>query len=85
MGLFNRNPMMGGMGAPGFPSYRKNTGLKTIFFIIALIFAIFFINYPFAFFKVPEAILKYENWIIFVGGVLLLISAVVSIMKRRTY
>jgi predicted membrane channel-forming protein YqfA (hemolysin III family) len=77
--------MMGRMSPVGFPTYRRNTGLKTVFFIVALIFAVFFINYPFAFFKVPDAVMKYENWIVFVGGVLLLIGAIVSVTKRRTY
>lgn len=84
MGLFNRNQMPG-MGSAGFPPYKRNTGLKTIFFIISLVFAIFFINYPFAFFKVPEVVLKYENWIVFVGGILILIGAINFIRKSRTF
>ena len=69
MGLFNSNQM-------GLPTYRKNTGLKVVFFIISLVFAIFFINYPFDFFTVPESILKYEKWIIFAGGLLILLGFV---------
>lgn len=68
MGLLSSNPT-------GFPTYRKYTGLKTIFFIICLVFALYLINYQFKFFVAPESVLKYENWILFVGGVLLLIGA----------
>jgi hypothetical protein len=70
MGLFNRNSM-GSM-----PGYRKNSGLKTIFAIISIVFAAFFINYPFSFFIVPESIMKFENWIIFAGGILIVLGMV---------
>lgn len=60
----------------GYQSYKRNTGLKTVFFVVSVIFAIFFINYPFAFFKIPETIMKFENWIIFVGGILILLGAI---------
>ncbi len=73
--MFNRNPMLGG-NPMGFQTYRRNTGLKIFFSIVSLIFAAYFVNFPFAFFKVPEAVLKFQNWIIFAGGVLILLGAV---------
>jgi len=67
MGLFNPSPM-------GLPGYRRNSGLKAIFSIVSIVFALYFLNYPFSFFTVPESILKFENWIIFAGGILILIG-----------
>jgi hypothetical protein len=64
------------MGSLDFPTYKKKTGLKTIFFLVSFIFAIFFVNYPFQFIKIPESILKFENWIIFAGGIFILFGAV---------
>lgn len=76
--MFNRSPM-------DFGSSRRNTGLKTVFFVINLIFAIFFINYPFNFFKIPETIMKFENWIIFVGGILILLGAINYMRASKRY
>ena len=78
--MFNRNPM--GMG---FPTYRRNTGLKVIFFIVSLVFAVFFINYPFNFFTVPESIMKFQNWIIFVGGILILLGFANYLRASKRY
>ena len=60
----------------GLETYKKKTWLKILFFVVSLAFAIYFINYPFNFFKVPESVLNFENWIAFVGGILILIGAV---------
>ena len=79
MGLFNPSPM------GGLPGYRRNTGLKTIFAIISVIFGIFFLNYPFSFFKVPESILKFESWIIFAGGILILVGMVNYFRASKRY
>ena len=69
MAMFNPNPM-------GFQTYRKNSGLKTVFSIVSIVFAVYFLNYPFSFFVVPESIVKYENWIVFAGGILILIGMI---------
>lgn len=79
MGMFNSDSM------GGLPTYRKNTGLKTIFAIISLVFAAYFINYPFNFFKVPEPVLEFEKWIIFVGGILVLIGMVNLFRASKKY
>ncbi len=68
--MFNRNPM------GGLPTYRKNTGLNIIFSIISLALAAYLINLPFGFFTVPEFILKLEKWIIFAGGIFVLIGLI---------
>ena len=77
--MFNSN-MMGGL-----PTYRKNTGLKIFFSVVSLVFAVYLINYPFSFFKVPESVLKFENWILFVGGVLVLIGGINFIRASKKF
>lgn len=80
--IFNRNPMGIGMG---MRPYRRNTGLKTIYALVSVIFAVFFINYPFNFFKVPEAIMKFENWILFAGGILIVIGMINYFRATRRF
>jgi len=45
------------------------------FFIVYLVFALYFINYPIRFVKIPESFLSFEPWIIFIGGLLILLGA----------
>ncbi len=45
------------------------------FFILYLVFALYFINYPLNFVKIPESFLGFEPWIIFIGGLLILFGA----------
>lgn len=58
-------------------------GAKFLFFILFLVFAAYFLNAPFVFFKTPDFLVKANNWIIFGGGVLLVIGAFNSL--RRYY
>jgi hypothetical protein len=76
--MFNKNQM-------GFPAYRRNTGMKIFFFALSIIFAAYFINFPFNFFKVPESILKFQNWIIFAGGLLILMGLVNYLRASKKY
>ena len=78
MGLFNSNQM-------GIQPYRNNTGLKILFFILSLVVGLYFLNTPFSFVKIPETILGFQNWIIFVGGILVIIGAVNYMRLRRRY
>ncbi len=78
MGLFNSNQM-------GIQPYRNNTGLKVLFFILSLIIGLYFINVPIAFVKIPESLLGIQNWISFVGGILIIIGAVNYLRLRRRY
>ncbi len=52
------------------------TGPNWFFVLIYLIFAIYFINYPFALVKIPENISNFNEWIIFAGGILILFGAI---------
>jgi len=57
-----------------FDQYRKGPNIFLI--IVYLIFGVYFIDQPFQFIKLPEAISSFEPWIIFVGRILILIGAV---------
>ena len=78
MGLF-------GPSAMGLPTYRRNTGLKILFSIVSSIFAAYLLNFPFSFFKVPESILKFENWIFFASGILVLVGMVNYLRASKRY
>jgi len=79
MGMFGSDPM------GGLPTYKKNTGLKTIFAIISIVFAKIVFNPAFNFFTLPESILKFENWIIFAGGILILIGMINLFRASKKY
>lgn len=48
----------------------------TIGFFIYLLMGLYFINYPFNFIKIPEFVSSFEAWIIFVGGILILVGGI---------
>lgn len=48
---------------------------KLFMLLLYLVLGLYFINYPFAFVEIPEYITNYERWIIFAGGVLILLGA----------
>lgn len=74
------------MGMQGLETYRKRTGLKALFILLYLLFGIYFLNKPFNFIQIPEAVLGFEQWIIFAGGVLLIIGAINYFrLSRRTF
>ena len=50
---------------------RKGKGLFAFLYII---FALYFLNSPFKFVKIPAQVSAVEPWIIFIGGVLLVIG-----------
>jgi len=67
-----------------FDQYQK--GPNTFLMIIYLIFGLYFVNFPFQFVKIPESFMGIEKWIIFVGGLLILLGAVNYFrVKRRVY
>jgi len=65
----------------------KNSGVPkgpNLFLIVLyLLLGIYFINYPFQFIKIPEAILKADSWIIFAGGLLLVLGSVHYFQAKR--
>jgi len=55
---------------------KRATEAHILGILIYVVFAIYLINHPFQFIKIPEFILKYDSWIIFVGGILVLFGAI---------
>jgi|TARA_B100001079_G_C16245907_1_gene441104 hypothetical protein len=45
-------------------------------FIVYLVFGIYFINSSFNFIKIPEVISNFNQWIILLGGVLILLGGI---------
>lgn len=52
---------------------RKRVNL--IIFLAYLVFGAYFINQPFAFLEIPEIVSKFDMWIIFAGGILMIFGA----------
>ncbi len=48
---------------------------KYLVFLVYFVFGLYFVNYPFNYFEFPELILVYNSWIIFLGGILILIAS----------
>ncbi len=53
--------------------------------LLYIIFALYFINYPFRIVKIPESFSSIEPWIIFVGGILLVIGGFSYFRRGRVY
>jgi len=61
-------------------------GPNAFLMIIYFLFGLYFVNFPFQFVKIPESFSTIEGWIIFVGGLLILLGAVNYFrVKRRVY
>jgi hypothetical protein len=60
-------------------------GSRFLLFIIFLLFAAYFLNAPFTFFKIPAFLTKIDKWIIFAGGVLLVLGAFNYLRVSRRY
>lgn len=58
-------------------------GGAIIVFLLYLVFGLYFITSAFNFFTMPEIILKFDKWIILVGGVLILIGGVNYFRARK--
>ncbi|MBW6442732.1 hypothetical protein K0A97_03050 [Patescibacteria group bacterium] len=65
--------------------YQKKNQSKGIFLFLYLIFAAYFLNYPFRFMEVPEFFLSIDQWIIFFGGILLILGAYNHLRKKATF
>lgn len=53
-------------------------------FVLYIVLALYFINFGFEFIKIPEVISNFNKWIIFAGGILLIIGGI-NFMKTRKY
>ncbi|MFH1585509.1 MAG: hypothetical protein ABIB79_01955 [archaeon] len=63
--------------------YVKKKGVNMIVFLLYIILGVYFINVPFNFFKIPDIVTKYNNWIVFAGGILMLFGAINYFQAKR--
>jgi hypothetical protein len=78
MGLFNRNPYMGGMGVPP-----RTGGIKVFLLILGVALGLYFLNLTFLWIKIPAlpvAMVKPFNAI---TGILLIILGIMSVVRPR--
>jgi len=66
----------------------REKGVNFVFFLFYLILGAYLVNIPFNFILIPEYISKFNIWIIFVGGLLVILGAVnyfrIKRLKRLT-
>ncbi|MBU0894087.1 MAG: hypothetical protein KKF48_04315 [Nanoarchaeota archaeon] len=58
---------------------------KMIIFVVYLFFGIYFINYPFEIVKIPAFISTMESWLLFIGGILIIIGGINFFRASRGY
>jgi len=64
-----------------YPIKKKHVN---IFILLAyLILGVYFISFPFNFFSIPEYVSKFDSWIIFAGGILMLFGAINYFRLRK--
>ena len=59
----------------GSDPYLKK-GPNWLFFLIYLVFGVYLVAYPFSLINIPEIVSNFDKWIIFVGGILILLGAI---------
>ena len=66
---------------------RRGGGITWLLLILYLIFGAYFINFALNFFLIPAAITAaiepYNKWIIFVGGILIILGAITHFRLQR--
>jgi len=62
----------------------KNRNVNAFIFLAYIILGIYFLSFPFTLpFVVPEYVLKFNSWIVFVGGILMLFGAINYFRVRK--
>lgn len=51
-------------------------GGKLIFFLVNLIFGIYLVNTGFVFFQIPEIVSRFDNLIISIAGILIIVGGI---------
>lgn len=59
--------------------------MRWLLLILFVVVGLYLLNYPINIIKMPQAILKIEPWIIFSGGVLLIIGGISYFKTSRYY
>ena len=62
------------MGRKRDDDYVRKKGANIFIFLLFLIFGLYFINSTFNFITLPEFILDIDKWIIFSGGILIILG-----------
>jgi Mg2+ and Co2+ transporter CorA len=64
--------------------YPRPKGANLFFLLIYLLVGLYFVNYPFGLVSIPEQVSSYDQWIIFAGGILIMLGALNYFrIKRR--
>ena len=63
--------------------YPRRKKVNFVILLLYLVFGLYFINFPFKFYIIPEAVTNFDPWIIFAGGVFLLFGAVNYFRAKR--
>ena len=61
---------------------KKKSKNPLIFFLLNLIFGIYLINFKFPIFDIPEFLTPLKDWIVFLGGALLLIAGFRNFFRK---
>jgi len=56
--------------------YTRKKGMNMFIFLAYIVFGLYLVNSPFDFIKIPEYVSKFDIWIIFAAGILLLFGAI---------
>ena len=60
-------------------------GINWIFVLFYLILGLYFLNYPLGLVPIPDFVSGFDKWIIFIGGVFMVIGAFNSIRIGRSF
>jgi predicted membrane channel-forming protein YqfA (hemolysin III family) len=60
-------------------------GGNILMVLLYLVLAVYFLNYPFQIMKIPQYISVADQWIIFIGGIFLVIGAVSFFRASRRF
>lgn len=52
-------------------------------FFIYLLIGLYLLNYPFNFITMPGFIISIENWILFIGGILVIVGGIKFLLSPR--
>jgi protein-S-isoprenylcysteine O-methyltransferase Ste14 len=69
------------MEFPGTVVRRKRMNVAVL--LVYVLLGVYFINFPFNFIQIPKYISNVNNWIIFVGGLLMLFGAINYFKAKR--
>ncbi|MBU2053062.1 MAG: hypothetical protein ABIJ14_03615 [Nanoarchaeota archaeon] len=71
------------MARKGEDYYPEKKKMNAFVFAIYLILGVYFINFPFQFYPIPEVVSKFDSWIIFAGGIFMLFGAINYFRAKR--